>query len=194
MELIPLLEFNHQQIDLLAMILCRITRAYNLSFCRWQTLLNFSSQRRLLLTGTPLQNHLMELWSLMHFLMPHVFQSHREFKEWFSNPLGGMIEGTQEYNEGIVRRLHKVSPIPFPSSHILYKVIYARRAKIILILYAHSDWPCVLWCQVTRASSEIRRLQQAQGVQFPPHTRDKWASLNLTPNFMLPVVLLCEKV
>ncbi|XP_006810848.1 helicase SRCAP-like, partial [Neolamprologus brichardi] len=64
--------------------------------------------RRLLLTGTPLQNSLMELWSLMHFLMPHVFQSHREFKEWFSNPLTGMIEGSQEYNEGLVKRLHKV--------------------------------------------------------------------------------------
>lgn len=67
------------------------------------------SHRRLLLTGTPLQNSLMELWSLMHFLMPHVFQSHREFKEWFSNPLTGMIEGSQEYNEGLVKRLHKVS-------------------------------------------------------------------------------------
>ncbi|KAM4606834.1 helicase SRCAP isoform 2-T3 [Discoglossus pictus] len=75
---------------------------------RWQSLLNFNSQRRLLLTGTPLQNSLMELWSLMHFLMPHVFQSHREFKEWFSNPLTGMIEGSQEYNEGLIRRLHKV--------------------------------------------------------------------------------------
>lgn len=69
------------------------------------------SQRRLLLTGTPLQNSLMELWSLMHFLMPHVFQSHREFKEWFSNPLTGMIEGSQEYNEGLVKRLHKVGSI-----------------------------------------------------------------------------------
>nr|XP_055032950.1 helicase SRCAP isoform X2 [Misgurnus anguillicaudatus] len=75
---------------------------------RWQSLLNFNSQRRLLLTGTPLQNSLMELWSLMHFLMPHVFQSHREFKEWFSNPLTGMIEGSQEYNEGLIKRLHKV--------------------------------------------------------------------------------------
>ncbi|KAK3749017.1 hypothetical protein RRG08_056924 [Elysia crispata] len=75
---------------------------------RWQMLLNFSSQRRLLLTGTPLQNSLMELWSLMHFLMPNVFQSHSEFKEWFSNPLTGMIEGSQEYNESLVRRLHKV--------------------------------------------------------------------------------------
>ncbi|XP_056152695.1 helicase SRCAP [Lampris incognitus] len=75
---------------------------------RWQSLLNFNSHRRLLLTGTPLQNSLMELWSLMHFLMPHVFQSHREFKEWFSNPLTGMIEGSQEYNEGLIKRLHKV--------------------------------------------------------------------------------------
>lgn len=73
-------------------------------------LLSLCSQRRLLLTGTPLQNSLMELWSLMHFLMPHVFQSHREFKEWFSNPLTGMIEGSQEYNEGLVKRLHKVGP------------------------------------------------------------------------------------
>lgn len=76
---------------------------------RWQTLLNFSSQRRLLLTGTPLQNNLMELWSLMHFLMPNVFQSHMEFKEWFANPLTGMIEGTSDYNEQLVRRLHKVN-------------------------------------------------------------------------------------
>lgn len=65
--------------------------------------------RRLLLTGTPLQNNLMELWSLMHFLMPHVFQSHREFKEWFSNPMTGMIEGNSEYNDSIIKRLHKVS-------------------------------------------------------------------------------------
>ncbi|CAL8084425.1 unnamed protein product [Orchesella dallaii] len=75
---------------------------------RWQLLLNFHSQRRLLLTGTPLQNNLMELWSLLHFLMPNVFQSHMEFKDWFSNPMSGMVEGSQEYNEDIVRRLHKV--------------------------------------------------------------------------------------
>ncbi|KAF8768478.1 Helicase domino like protein [Argiope bruennichi] len=75
---------------------------------RWQMLLNFQSSHRLLLTGTPLQNNLMELWSLMHFLMPNVFQSHREFKEWFVNPVTGMIEGNHEYNESLIKRLHKV--------------------------------------------------------------------------------------
>lgn len=79
---------------------------------RWQLLLNFQTEQRLLLTGTPLQNNLMELWSLMHFLMPHVFQSHREFKEWFSNPMTGMIEGNSEYNDSIIKRLHKVRIVP----------------------------------------------------------------------------------
>lgn len=75
---------------------------------RWQVLLNFNTQRRLLLTGTPLQNNLMELWSLMHFLMPAIFQSHSEFKEWFSRPVAQMIEGDGDFNEDIINRLHGV--------------------------------------------------------------------------------------
>ncbi|KAL6971215.1 Pharynx and intestine in excess protein 1 [Sarracenia purpurea var. burkii] len=75
---------------------------------RWQTLLTFNSKRRILLTGTPLQNDLMELWSLMHFLMPHIFQSHQEFKDWFSNPISGMVDGQEKINKEVVDRLHNV--------------------------------------------------------------------------------------
>lgn len=49
--------------------------------------------------GTPLQNDLMELWSLMHFLMPDVFASHSQFRDWFCNPLTGMVEGSEAYNK-----------------------------------------------------------------------------------------------
>ena len=83
---------------------------------RWQTLLNFNSQRRLLLTGTPLQNSLMELWALMHFLMPHVFKSQKEFQYWFANPLNKIVERDGAGGDGgkqrranmhAVRRLHQ---------------------------------------------------------------------------------------
>ncbi|MCO5614728.1 hypothetical protein L7F22_069012 [Adiantum nelumboides] len=84
---------------------------------RWQTLLGFNSQRRLLLTGTPLQNNLMDLWSLMYFLMPNGltsegtgFANMKDFQDWFSNPLDKAVErGEAEMDaetRGMVSKLH----------------------------------------------------------------------------------------
>lgn len=42
-----------------------------------------STRNRLLLTGTPLQNNLLELWSLLNFMMPSIFSSDEDFKQWF---------------------------------------------------------------------------------------------------------------
>ena len=75
---------------------------------RWQMLLSFKSSNRLLLTGTPLQNNLLELWALLHFLMPDLLDSRKGFSEWFHRPIGDIVEGTQEYNRQLVSRLHKV--------------------------------------------------------------------------------------
>ncbi|CAN8016135.1 unnamed protein product [Ixodes persulcatus] len=106
---------------------------------RWQMLLNFQSSRRLLLTGTPLQNSLMELWSLMHFLMPNVFQSHREFREWFANPVTGMIEGNSDYNESLIRRLHKV-----------LRPFLLRRLKCEVEKQLPKKYEHVVFCQLTK--------------------------------------------
>jgi SNF2 family DNA or RNA helicase len=75
---------------------------------RWQTLISFNTQRRLLLSGTPLQNTLLELWSLLHFLMPYIFRSRKEFSYWFANPMTSMIEGTSDHNSDVIQRLHGI--------------------------------------------------------------------------------------
>jgi SWI/SNF-related matrix-associated actin-dependent regulator of chromatin subfamily A member 5 len=59
---------------------------------------------RLLITGTPLQNNLHELWALLNFLLPEVFSSAEKFEEWFS-----VGDGGKEKEAEVVQQLHKVS-------------------------------------------------------------------------------------
>jgi E1A-binding protein p400 len=125
---------------------------------RWQTLLNFNSKRRILLTGTPLQNDLMELWSLMHFLMPHIFQSHQEFKDWFSNPITGMVEGQERVNKEVVDRLHNVlrpfilrrlkrdveKQLPMKHEHVIYCRLSRRQRNLYEDFIASSETQATL--------------------------------------------------
>jgi SNF2 family DNA or RNA helicase len=46
----------------------------------------YRSRSRLLLTGTPLQNDLAELWALLNFLLPNIFNSVDTFDQWFNQP------------------------------------------------------------------------------------------------------------
>jgi SNF2 family DNA or RNA helicase len=45
------------------------------------------ARHRLCLTGTPLENHLGELWSLFHFLMPGLLGDERQFRRLFRTPI-----------------------------------------------------------------------------------------------------------
>ncbi|CAG9826669.1 unnamed protein product [Diabrotica balteata] len=66
-----------------------------------EILREFKTTNRLLLTGTPLQNNLHELWALLNFLLPDVFNSSDDFDAWFntSQCLG---------DNALVERLHAV--------------------------------------------------------------------------------------
>lgn len=78
------------------------------SSIRWKTLLGFNCRNRLLLTGTPVQNSMQELWALLHFIMPSLFDSHDEFSEWFSKDIESHAEQKGTLNEHQLRRLHMI--------------------------------------------------------------------------------------
>lgn len=75
---------------------------------RWKTLLSFNCRNRLLLTGTPVQNNMAELWALLHFIMPTLFDSHEQFNEWFSKGIESHAEHGGTLNEHQLSRLHAV--------------------------------------------------------------------------------------
>lgn len=58
-------------------------RIKNLNCRLIRELQSYQSANRLLITGTPLQNNLTELWSLLHFLMPSIFDKLESFESWF---------------------------------------------------------------------------------------------------------------
>ncbi|CAJ0875707.1 3819_t:CDS:10, partial [Entrophospora sp. SA101] len=78
------------------------------SSARWKTLLGFQCRNRLLLTGTPIQNSMQELWALLHFIMPTLFDSHQEFSEWFSKDIESHAENKGSLNEFQLKRLHMI--------------------------------------------------------------------------------------
>ncbi|OTF70525.1 global transcription activator SNF2L2-like protein, partial [Euroglyphus maynei] len=81
--------------------------------CKLTQILNthYTAPHRILLTGTPLQNKLPELWALLNFLLPSIFKSCNTFEQWFNAPFattGEKVELNEEETILIIRRLHKV--------------------------------------------------------------------------------------
>ncbi|XP_065185585.1 chromatin-remodeling ATPase INO80-like [Sycon ciliatum] len=75
---------------------------------RWKILLGFNCRNRLLLTGTPIQNSMAELWALLHFIMPTLFDSHAEFDEWFSKDIENSVEKKSSIDQHQLSRLHMI--------------------------------------------------------------------------------------
>jgi SNF2 family DNA or RNA helicase len=90
------------------MILDEAQAIKNINSQRWQILLDFNCRNRLLLSGTPIQNSMSELWALLHFIMPNLFDSHEQFQEWFSKDIEAHSQEKGELNQEQLKRLHKI--------------------------------------------------------------------------------------
>lgn len=113
-------ERNFKRRDWHYMILDEAHNIKNFRSQRWQTMLTFKTRARLLLTGTPLQNNLTELWSLLFFLRPtdmaededEAFAGLSDFSEWFRKPVDQILDQGRDTMDDEARdqvsKLHKV--------------------------------------------------------------------------------------
>lgn len=118
-------------------------------------------RRRLLLTGTPIQNSLQELWSLLNFLLPNIFNSVENFEEWFNAPFADKcdVSLTDEEQLLIIRRLHHVIR-PFILRRKKDEVEKYLPSKTQVILKCDlSAWQKIYYQQVT----EMGRVGLAHG-------------------------------
>ncbi|CAN9174937.1 unnamed protein product [Alternaria alternata] len=115
-------------------------RIKNLDCRLIRELQQFQSANRLLITGTPLQNNLVELWSLLHFLLPTVFDKLSTFESWFD--FSGLKDKSsfeqllsEERQQYLVKSLHAVLK-PFLLRRVKTDVESLMPKKREYVLYA----------------------------------------------------------
>lgn len=133
----------------------------NFRSTRWNALLNFSTENRLLLTGTPLQNNLMELWSLLYFLMPSSkveqmmpegFANFDDFQQWFGKPVDKILEktGTGDIvEENVTSTLDKETKDTIARLHQVLRPYLLRRLKKDVEKQMPGKYEHIVYCRLS---------------------------------------------
>lgn len=86
----------------------------------YQCLTQLSIERRILLTGTPLQNNIYELWALLSFIFPSFFHGEEEWYDWFNRPFESDDETEKPSEIQVIGKLF----VPFDVFSHSYILIY----------------------------------------------------------------------
>uniref|UniRef100_A0A7N8YLP5 E1A binding protein p400 n=1 Tax=Mastacembelus armatus TaxID=205130 RepID=A0A7N8YLP5_9TELE len=84
------------------LILDEVQLIKNMTEKHWETIFALTSEQRILLINTPLQNTLKELWTMIHFLLPGITRPYSDF------PVKAGTDQNQDYCHKLVIRLHRV--------------------------------------------------------------------------------------
>ncbi|GAM84874.1 hypothetical protein ANO11243_028760 [Dothideomycetidae sp. 11243] len=126
-------------------------RIKNLDCRLIRELQSYQSANRLLITGTPLQNNLTELWSLLHFLMPTIFDKLESFESWFD------FSALKEKNgyEQILSENRRRSLVS--SLHAILKPFLLRRVKADVETSLPQKREYILYAPLTQSQRELYR-------------------------------------
>ncbi|KAG2995515.1 hypothetical protein JG687_00014961 [Phytophthora cactorum] len=129
----------------------------------------YTSRNRLLLTGTPLQNSLPELWALLNFLLPTIFESVDTFEQWFSKPFaqfsgnGDSNELSDEERMLIINRLHQVLR-PFLLRRVKASVLDQLPDKVEKVLKCElSGWQKIMYRRIQEGGALLMETTDGSG-------------------------------
>jgi superfamily II DNA or RNA helicase len=119
-----------------------------------------NTQHRLCLTGTPLENHLGELWSLFHFLMPGFLGNQKQFTKLFRTPI-------EKHNDGIRQEQLQRRIAPFVLRRTKEQVVQELPPKTQMIREAElGDAQAKLYESLRLAMTDkIGKLLKLKGLQ-----------------------------
>lgn len=113
-------------------------------------LMSYNSANRLLLTGTPLQNNIAELWSLLHFLLPEVFNDLDSFERWFD--FSSVLDENDENSKSGKRKNNLVSTM-----HAILKPFLLRRIKTDVEASLPKKREYILYAPLTAEQKDLYR-------------------------------------